>query len=132
MRISDWSSDVCSSDLVERIEVLRGPQGTLFGRNTSAGLINIITRKPEYEALGNAELTYGNYDYWRAAAGVTGPFGTSQTLAYRLDGVYTKRDGFLRDVISGRRFNDRDRWLARGQLRSEEHTSELQSLMPTS
>src|SRR3546814_9777907 len=62
-------SGVALSELgeVERIEVLRGPQGTLFGRNTSAGLINIITRKPEYEALGNAELTYGNYDYWRAA-----------------------------------------------------------------
>src|SRR3546814_20602694 len=69
-------------------------------------------------------MTYGNYDYWRAAAGVTGPFGTSQTLAYRLDGVYTKRDGFLRDVISGRRFNDRDRWLARGQLLFEP-TSDL-------
>jgi outer membrane receptor protein involved in Fe transport len=111
-------SGVALSELgdVERIEVLRGPQGTLFGRNTSAGLINIVTRKPEYEALGNAEVTYGNYDYWRIAGGVTGPIGSSQTLAYRLDGVYTKRDGFLKDVISDRRFNNRDRWLARGQL----------------
>src|SRR3546814_4938411 len=55
---------------------------------------------------------------------LTGPFGTSQTLAYRQDGVYTKRDGFLRDVISGRRFDDRDRWLARGQLLFEP-TSDL-------
>src|SRR3546814_19312767 len=58
-------SGVALSELgeVERIEVLRGPQGTLFGRNPSAGLINIITRKPEYEARGNAELTNGNHAY---------------------------------------------------------------------
>src|SRR3712207_427936 len=58
---------------VERIEVLRGPQGTLFGRNASAGLIHVITRRPEFDFGGNAELTYGNYDYIRGAFGVTGP-----------------------------------------------------------
>ncbi len=117
-------SGVALTDLgdVERIEVLRGPQGTLFGRNASAGLINVITRGPSYEAQGNAEVTYGNYDYWRIAGGVTGPFGDSRTLAYRLDGVYTKRDGFLKDVVSGHRFNNRDRWLARGQILFEPTT----------
>jgi len=101
---------------VERIEVLRGPQGTLFGRNASAGLINIVTAKPAFEDQGNAEVTYGNYDYWRLAGGLTGAIDKGHTLAYRLDGVYTVRDGFLKDVISGRRLNGRDRWLARGQL----------------
>ncbi len=100
---------------VERIEVLRGPQGTLFGRNASAGLINIITRAPSYQDEGTAAFTYGNYDYYRAEGGVTGPI-IADTLAYRLDGVWQKRDGFVRDVISGRRLNNRDRWLARGQL----------------
>lgn len=119
-------SGVALSELgdVERIEVLRGPQGTLFGRNASAGLINIITKGPEYEAKGNAEVSYGNYDYWRIAGGVTGPIGSNDTIAYRLDGVYTKRDGFLKDVVSGRRINNRDRWLTRGQLLFEP-TSDL-------
>ena len=99
---------------IDRIEVLRGPQGTLFGRNASAGLISVITRKPEFEFGGEAEASYGNYDSYRLVGGVTGPL--SETIAARLDGVYFKRDGFLRDVVSGRRINDRDRWLARGQV----------------
>ena len=110
-------SGVAQTELgdVERIEVLRGPQGTLFGRNASAGLINIITRAPSYQDEGTAAFTYGNYDYYRAEGGVTGPI-IADKLAYRLGGVWQKRDGFVRDVISGRRLNNRDRWLARGQL----------------
>src|SRR3546814_18304394 len=79
MRISDWSSDVCSSDLlnelgeIDRVEVQRGPQGTLGGRNSSAGLISIYSKKPAFEFGGTGEITYGNYDYWRLAGGVTGP-----------------------------------------------------------
>ena len=99
---------------IDRIEVLRGPQGTLFGRNASAGLIHVITAKPKFESEGTAEASYGNYDYMRGVIGLTGPI--SETIAYRIDGVYTKRDGFMTDVISGRDVNNRDRWLARGQL----------------
>jgi len=102
---------------VERVEVLRGPQGTLFGRNASAGLINVVTAKPQFENEGWAEASYGNYDYYRLGGGVTGPIG--ETIAYRLDGIWQKRDGFLTDVISGRKLNNRDRWLARGQLMYE-------------
>src|SRR3954466_9634673 len=58
---------------LKRIEVLRGPQGTLFGRNASAGLINIVTKKPSFTLGGGGELTYGNYNYVRAAGGITGP-----------------------------------------------------------
>ena len=78
---------------IERVEVLRGPQGTLFGRNASAGLINVVTKGPEFTFGGKAELTYGNYDYWRLAGSVTGP--VNDTLALRLDGVWSKRDGFF-------------------------------------
>ncbi|HVM22221.1 MAG TPA: TonB-dependent receptor [Sphingomicrobium sp.] len=99
---------------VDRIEVLRGPQGTLFGRNTSAGLISIITAKPRFTPEISGQLDVGNYDLRRIQGSVTGPF--SDSLAARLDGVYMKRDGFLKDVISGRRVNDRDRWLLRGQM----------------
>ena len=99
---------------IERVEVLRGPQGTLFGRNASAGLINVVTARPKFQEEGYAEGSYGNYDYYRIAAGFTGPIGTK--VAYRLDGVYAKRDGFLKDVVSGRRVNNRDRYLIRGKL----------------
>ena len=104
---------------IERIEVLRGPQGTLFGRNASAGLIHVISKRPnlnEFEGYG--ELTYGNYDFLRLAGGVTGP--VSETLGYRLDGVYVKRDGFYKvdNPQNGteERVNDRDRIFLRGQL----------------
>jgi len=99
---------------IDRIEVLRGPQGTLFGRNASAGLISVITARPQFEFGAEGEASYGNYDAIRLVGGVTGPI--SEQLAARIDGVYFKRDGFLRDVVSGRRVNNRDRWLARGQL----------------
>jgi outer membrane receptor protein involved in Fe transport len=103
---------------IERIEVLRGPQGTLFGRNASAGLIHIISRRPEFEFGGNVELTYGNYDYMRGQLGVTGPL--SETLAFRVDAVGVRRDGFY-DVINAAngtesRVNNRNRLFTRAQL----------------
>ncbi len=102
---------------IDRIEVLRGPQGTLFGRNASAGLISVITAKPKSEFGANAEATYGNYNAYRFVGGVTGPL--SEAISARLDGVYSKRDGFLTDVISSRSINNRNRWLVRGQIQFE-------------
>jgi outer membrane receptor protein involved in Fe transport len=99
---------------LERVEVLRGPQGTLFGRNTSAGLISIITAQPRFDPEISGAITVGNYDDRRAEASVTGPL--SDTVAARIDGVWLKRDGFVKDVISGRDVNDRNRWLLRGQV----------------
>ncbi len=103
---------------IDRIEVLRGPQGTLFGRNASAGLISVITARPKFEDEGTAEASYGNYDFRRFQLGLTGPI--TSKIAYRLDGVYLKRDGFIREGdyagSTGRGFNDKDRYLVRGQL----------------
>ncbi len=99
---------------IDRIEVQRGPQGTLGGRNSSAGLISIYSKKPDFEFGATGEVTYGNYDYWRLAGSVTGPLG--ETLAARLDGVWVKRDGFLRDTTNNRDINNRDRYFLRGQL----------------
>src|SRR3954469_20710940 len=82
---------------VDRIEVLRGPQGTLFGRNASAGLIHVITRRPEFDFGGYAEASYGNYNYMRGAVGLTGPIG--EHVAFRIDAIYTRRDGFY-DVVN--------------------------------
>ena len=99
---------------VDRIEVLRGPQGTLFGRNASAGLLNIVTEAPEFDLTGYAAATYGNFDYYRLEGGVNFPVG--DTLAARVDGVYQNRDGFYNDVTNNTDVNDRDRYLVRGQL----------------
>jgi iron complex outermembrane recepter protein len=100
---------------IERVEVLRGPQGTLFGRNASAGLLHVITAGPKFEFGGHADATYGNFNMLRLAGGVTGPIA-GDTVAGRLEGVYFKRDGFVKDVVSGRDLHNRDRYLVRGQL----------------
>ena len=99
---------------IDRVEVQRGPQGTLGGRNSSAGLISIYSKKPEFTFGGTGELTYGNYDFMRAATSFTGPI--TEQLAFRVDGVYVKRDGFYTDPQNGKDINDRDRYFLRAQL----------------
>ncbi len=100
---------------VERIEVLRGPQGTLSGRNSSAGAISIYTKYPSFKFGGYGEATYGNFNAVRLAGAVTGPI-VADKLAFRVDGVYGKRDGFYRDVVNNTDYNDRNRYFVRGQL----------------
>lgn len=99
---------------IDRVEVQRGPQGTLGGRNSSAGLISIYSKRPEFDFGGSAELTYGNYNYWRAGASITGPL--TETIAARLDGIWVKRDGFYQDTTNNTDVNDRNRYFVRGQL----------------
>ncbi len=100
---------------IDRVEVLRGPQGTLFGRNTSAGALSITTAKPKFTTGGYAEASYGNYSEIELKAGVTGPI--SETVAARIDGGYHKRDGYIKLVnTSGQRSNNVDRYFVRGQL----------------
>ncbi|MXO86674.1 TonB-dependent receptor [Altererythrobacter aurantiacus] len=99
---------------LDRVEILRGPQGTLGGRNSSAGLINVYTAQPEFSFEAYGAFTYGNYDAIRAEAGINAPIG--DTVAARIDGVYFKRDGFYNDVVNDTDINNRDRYLVRGQL----------------
>jgi outer membrane receptor protein involved in Fe transport len=103
---------------IDRVEVLRGPQGTLGGRNSSAGLISIISKAPSFDAISaGGELTYGNYDFWRFMGNVNVPLG--DRVAARVDGVYVKRDGFYRDTTNNTDVNNRNRYFLRGQLRLE-------------
>lgn len=78
---------------IERIEVLRGPQGTLFGKNTTAGAFNITTRAPSFTSGASFETSYGNYNYIQAKASITGPI--SKNLAARISFSGTQRDGTI-------------------------------------
>ena len=105
---------------VERVEVLRGPQGTLFGRNTSAGALNVTNARPDVTEFGgfvNAE--YGNFDEVSLQGAVNVPI-VKDTVAVRLTGAFRQRDGFLTVVDrTGREVgdtNDVDQWLVRGQI----------------
>ncbi len=105
---------------VERVEVLRGPQGTLFGRNTSAGALNITNKRPELGEFGGfVNATYGNFDHMNLQGAVNIPL-TEDTVALRLTGAWRERDGFVDWVdASGAKFgegNDADQYLLRGQI----------------
>ncbi len=99
---------------LERVEVLRGPQSTLFGKNASAGVISIVTQKPQYDFGGSVEATYGNYDAITVKGNVTGPIG--ENVAFSLGGNFNRRDGYAQDLRLGKDVNDRNRWGVRGQL----------------
>jgi len=99
---------------VSRIEVLRGPQSTLFGKNASAGVISVVTREPSFDFEGAAELSYGNYDAVVAKGYMTGPI--TDSLAVSFGAGFNTRDGYNIDSVSGQDSNDRDRWFVRGQM----------------
>ena len=101
-------------NMVQRIEVLNGPQSTLFGKNASAGVISVITKEPQYDFGGQVEASYGNYNAMVLRGEVTGPI--AENIAFSLDGSYNKRDGYARIVNLNTDLSDRNRWSARGQL----------------
>ncbi|TMM50397.1 TonB-dependent receptor [Qipengyuania marisflavi] len=111
---SRTASQITDLPDVQRVEVLRGPQSTLFGKNASAGVISIITKEPEFNFGGSVELSYGNFDAIVGKALVTGPI--SDSLAFSVSGGINKRDGYLDDLGTGSDANTRDRWFTRGQL----------------
>ncbi len=108
-------SGLALGDLVdiERIEVLEGPQSTLFGKNTSAGAINILTNAPDQTHSGFVEAGLSNYGGYKVDGWVNLP--VSDDLATRWDGVYNKRDGFIRNENTGNGMNDRNRFFLKGQ-----------------
>ncbi|WP_433815577.1 TonB-dependent receptor [Flavobacterium johnsoniae] len=99
---------------VEQIEVLRGPQGSLFGKNTTSGAFNITTRKPSFTSGADFEVSYGNYSFLQAKASVTGALG--KKVAGRLSFSGTSRDGLVDNIATGRYTNTLNNQGIRGQL----------------
>jgi iron complex outermembrane receptor protein len=99
---------------IEQIEVLRGPQGTLFGKNTTAGAFNITTRKPSFTPGLNVEVSYGNYGFIQARSSITGKI--TKKLAGRFSFSGTQRNGVIENVVTKKFINDINNLGFRGQL----------------
>lgn len=103
---------------LERIEVLRGPQGTLFGRNATSGVVNIVTAKPDLSGFAAAaELEYGNYESIKGKGMINIPIG--ETLGVRIAGFYLSRDGYTENLFDGNRIDGRELYAVRGSVRWE-------------
>lgn len=99
---------------VEQIDLLRGPQGTLFGKNTTAGVLNITTRAPSFEREGTVEATLGNRNYRQLKAAYSAPI--SDTVAFRISAYDTHDDGWVKNLYDGQKLNEINRQGVRGQL----------------
>ncbi|HEX8263173.1 MAG TPA: TonB-dependent receptor, partial [Allosphingosinicella sp.] len=103
---------------LERLEVLRGPQGTLFGRNATSGVVNFITARPDLNAIhGSASAEYGNFDSMKLTGMINVPIGGIAGI--RLAGYWVNRDGYIRNTFDNSRIDDRDLYALRGTIRIE-------------
>ncbi len=100
---------------VDRIEVLRGPQGTLFGRNTTGGAISITTRKPSQDLRGSLEASYGSFERRHFRGNISGPL--SDTVAGGFTFLRIDDDGYADSLVTGETLNGEQTWGARGALR---------------
>ena len=100
---------------ISRVEVLKGPQGTLYGRNTTGGAVNIITRDPEQTFSADATLSAGNLGYAKASTYVTG--GLTNDLSANFAGVYTIHNGFFDVLNTGGHLDNLDQYGLRGKIK---------------
>ncbi len=113
---------------IGQIEVLRGPQGTLFGRNATSGVVNIKTARPDLSGFGaSGEAEYGNYDSVKVKGMVNLPLGDS--AGFRVAGYYLNRDGYTTNLFDGSKLDDRDQYAVRGSFRFEPSDSTRIDLM---
>jgi iron complex outermembrane receptor protein len=99
---------------LERVEVLRGPQGTLYGKNTIGGALKFVTRKPGQQMRASAQVGAGNYDAFEAKASVSGPI--DDVVAVGLSALHSSRDGFVTDPATGAKYNDKNSNAVRAAL----------------
>ncbi len=111
---SKMQSQISDLPLIERIEVLRGPQSTLFGKNATAGVINVVTKKPSFEKSSFFTTTIGNYNSQIGKIYTTGPI--KETSAYSFYASFNKSDGFAENLTTGNDSNNRDRFNLRGEI----------------
>ena len=100
---------------IERVEVLRGPQGTLFGKNTPAGIVHFITKDPTFNLEGELRASYGNYDELKTSGTLSGPL-IGDTVAARISYFTNNRDGFYLNTVTGSDLRNRDRYGVRGKV----------------
>ncbi|NVE94375.1 TonB-dependent receptor [Altererythrobacter lutimaris] len=100
---------------IERVEVLRGPQGTLFGKNSPAGIVHFITKNPSFDWEGDFRASYGNFDELQVGGTISGPL-IGDTVAVRVSGFRNERDGFYTNTLTGSELRNRDRWGVRGKI----------------
>ena len=86
---------------IDHVEVLMGPQGTLFGRNAASGAISVVTQRPSATLQGDADISYGNYNALLAKGDVTGPLNSDGSLLFRVSGAYQHQDGYTKNLFPG-------------------------------
>jgi len=111
---SKTQSQIADLPMLERVEVLRGPQSTLFGKNASAGVINIVTKKPSFDKSRMMSLGVGKYNSKIGKIYTTGPI--NETTAYSFNANFNKRDGSSDNPVTGNSVNNRDRLGLRAEL----------------
>jgi iron complex outermembrane receptor protein len=110
-RISGAAFDVFD---MQRVEVLRGPQGTLYGRNTSGGAVNFVPNRPEQEFFASADLSMGSYGYLEGQVVANG--GLTDTISGRLSVSHREHNGYSKNIDTGAELDDEDNWSARAQV----------------
>ncbi|WP_221792756.1 TonB-dependent receptor [Aquisediminimonas sediminicola] len=106
---------------IERVEILRGPQGTLFGANTTGGVVNVITKQPTGELGGEVQLTYGNFNRIELNAAMNVPI--TENLAGKVSVLHTSRDGYFKNYLNGGKLGDVDMSTVRAYLKYDSHSS---------
>jgi iron complex outermembrane receptor protein len=101
---------------LQQVEVLRGPQGTLYGRNTTGGAINITSRRPTKDWEANASVEYGRFNALKMEGGISGPI-VPDVLLFRIAGTRSTDDGYMFNRLTGEHVNKTNRWALRGSLR---------------